>query len=327
MGNKNEKQKNKKKEIKNIIFNYSKNYLTTHIHTLEVFNLLILQDGRLSSSSDDGKLIIYNKNNASVDLIIAEHGNDTLSYHIQLKNGNLGTCSYDHTIKIIKLQGKTQYKLLQTITDHTDKVLKILEYKENNIISCSYDKTMKVFILENDIYKCTKSIEINNTPEDDSNLLFIKKYSEILTSSYNDKYIKFWNIEEKKDIQLMAQINDISCSVWPNSMTIMGDKLFIGTENDGLFIISIKKHCIISNIEKDISNICTVISLINGNIMIGGRNTEGQSIIEYKFEDGILLKINSKYTEHSENITDIITLNNGNVITCSMDERIKFFSK
>ena len=126
MGTKNGKQKNKKEQ--NVA--YDKNYLTSHLHTLEVYNLVILQDGRLSSSSDDGKLIIYNKNNKEADLIISEHDNDTLSYHIQLKNGNLVTCSFDHTIKIIQLKGKNKYKLLQTITEHTDKVLKILEYKE-----------------------------------------------------------------------------------------------------------------------------------------------------------------------------------------------------
>ena len=122
---KNQKMKNKNERKKNIIFNYNNNYLITHLHTLEVFRLLILQDGRLSSSLDDGKLIIYNKNNKDADLIICEHGNETLSYHIQLTNGNLVTCSYDATIKIIKLQSKKTYKLLQTLSDHLDKVLKI----------------------------------------------------------------------------------------------------------------------------------------------------------------------------------------------------------
>ena len=317
----------KNKKNNNITINYNKNYLTTHLHTLEVFTLLILQDGRLSSSSDDGKLIIYNKNNKDADLIISEHDKDTLSYHIQLKNGNLVTCSYNHSIKIIQLIGKKNYKLFQPITKHTDKVLKILEYKENNIISCSYDKTMKIFILENDIYTCIQSIDINYSLGDDSNLLFIKNHSEILTSSNEKKYIKFWNIKNINDIQLIARISNIPCSIWPNSMTLIGGKLIIGTKNDGIFIINLKKNKIICNVETDIEHICTVISLINGNLMIGGRDDEGQSIIEYKFENDKLIKIKSKYTEQTENIIDIITLNNGNVVTCSMDERIIFFSK
>ena len=41
-----------------------------------------------------------------------------------------------------------------------------------------------------------------------------------------------------------------------------------------------------------------------------------------------LIKIKSKYTDgHLENITDMIALKNGNVITSSMDEHIKFFLK
>ena len=164
-------------------YSFDKNVLTIHLHTLEVFRLLIFQDGRLSSSSDDGKLIIYNKITTQPDLIISEHEEEALSYHIQLKNGNIVTCSYDKTIKIIKLKGKKEYELLQTIKDHNDNVLKVLEYKENNIISFSFDQTIKIFTLKIRKYICSQSIEINPTSNDDSNLLFIKGFSEILTSS------------------------------------------------------------------------------------------------------------------------------------------------
>ena len=44
--------------MKNIEHNFNKNILSVHSHNLEVFRLLILKDGHLSSCSDDGTLII-----------------------------------------------------------------------------------------------------------------------------------------------------------------------------------------------------------------------------------------------------------------------------
>lgn len=42
---------------------------------------------------------------------------------------------------------------------------------------------MKIFTLENGKYICSQSLEINLTGNDDSKLLFIKDFSEILNSS------------------------------------------------------------------------------------------------------------------------------------------------
>ena len=67
-------------------------------HTKGLSHILILKDGRLSSSSADNSLIIYNKINFKPDLIIREH-TDYVNYHIQLKNENIVTCSWDFTLK------------------------------------------------------------------------------------------------------------------------------------------------------------------------------------------------------------------------------------
>ena len=57
-------------------------------HSEGLSHILVLKDGRLSSSSADNTLIIYNKESFQPDLIIKEHTN-YVNYHIQLENENI----------------------------------------------------------------------------------------------------------------------------------------------------------------------------------------------------------------------------------------------
>ena len=72
---------------------------------------------------------------------------------------------------------------------------------------------MKIFTLENGKYICSQSLEINLTGNDDSKLLFIKDFSEILNSSNVNQYIKFWDIEKINDIKLILDYkwNTVQC--------------------------------------------------------------------------------------------------------------------
>ena len=80
-------------------------------HNEGLSHILILNGGRISSSSTDNTLIIYNKNTFKPDIII-EHLN-YVNYFIQLRNTNIVTCSWDHTSKIIQLFPKKNIKLFK----------------------------------------------------------------------------------------------------------------------------------------------------------------------------------------------------------------------
>lgn len=57
-------------------------------------------------------------------------------------------------MKIIKLIGKNQFEIIQTLSEHKKFVVKVIEFKENELISISNDQQMKFFKIneENNFY-------------------------------------------------------------------------------------------------------------------------------------------------------------------------------
>ena len=82
-------------------------------HTHNVYNLIILKDGRLSSCSYDGLINIYNKQNYNIDLQIKV--NIHVYYHQELSNNNIISCCYDKTLKIYN-----NNNLIDTLTGHNN---------------------------------------------------------------------------------------------------------------------------------------------------------------------------------------------------------------
>ena len=125
-------------------------------------------------------------------------------------------------MKIIKLIGEDKYQIEQTLQGHTSDVYKIIEIKENELISISLDKTMKIWKLNNENkFECITTIYFQNS-ESSCNILRLNE-NEFVTSSYEDKYIKFWNSNNYSNI---ATINNIeSCWTWKNMCLLENDLL------------------------------------------------------------------------------------------------------
>ena len=96
-----EENKNKKKLIIDNFNNLVQEKILKY-HSRSVTNLLFLKDGRLSSSSDDYSIIIYDKKNFTQQCTIKEHSN-SIQYFTQISNDNIVSCSCANTIKIFKL--------------------------------------------------------------------------------------------------------------------------------------------------------------------------------------------------------------------------------
>ena len=131
-------------------------------HSRPVTNLLVLKDGRLSSSSDDYSIIIYDKKNFTQQFTIKEHLN-SVQYFTQISNDNIVSCSCDNTIKIFKLISDTECQLLQTLSKHSSKVNKVIEDNQRNLITCSDAHTIKIWNYNQNEqkYELSKSININ----------------------------------------------------------------------------------------------------------------------------------------------------------------------
>ena len=319
--------KEKKNINRKISYNLENNFKTLKEHSSYVYNILFLEDGRLSSCSSDSNLIIYTKTNYTPDLIIKEHSN-SIFYHTQLRNKNIVTCSYDKLIKIIKLLPENKYIVIQTLIGHDNSVLKILETYDNKLISCSSDLTMKVWEEneKNKNFYCIQTIFIGNIDNSDTNILLINE-NEIVSSSCEDKFIIFWNL--KKNFSLIQKIENIDCNYSKNSMHLINDNsLLIGgyENNKGIYLINIINHQIIKNIVPTLNYVYSIIELINGTILIGAFENNKYCLINYKFENYDLIKIKSKESAHKGEIYDIIGLDNGIIISCSDDSTIKFWN-
>ena len=294
-------------------------------HTSSVTNLLVLKDGRLSSSSDDS-IIIYDKKNFTQQCTIKEHSNSVV-FFTQISNNNIVSCSCDNTLKIFKLISETEYQLLQTLSGHSSKVNKVIEDNQRNLISCSDDHTIKIWSYNQNeqTYNLSKTINIDDNGSY-YNILLLKE-NEIVSSSYIANCLKFWDINNSN---LIKSLSSFICGWTPNCMLKYNDNiLLVGnyTSTNGIYIIDIQKYEIIKQIEgfKDVN---TIVKLNQDNlILVGGQYKDNNySMILYEFDannNSLILK-KEKNQIHNSYIYNIIVLDN-NFISCS-DDGIKFWN-
>jgi WD40 repeat protein len=197
-----EEEKNKKKLIIDNFNNLVQEKILKY-HSSSITNLLVLKDGRLSSSSGDCSIIIYDKKIFTQQCTIKEHSN-SIQYFTQISNDNIVSCSCDNTIKIFKLISETEYQLLQTLSGHSSKVNKVIEDNQRNLISCSDDHTIKIWSYnQNDqTYNLSKTININDNGNY-YNILLLKE-NEIVSSSYSANCLKFWDINNSNLIKSLS---------------------------------------------------------------------------------------------------------------------------
>ena len=317
-------------------------YKELNYHTKGISHILVLKDGRLSSSAADNTLIIYNKESFQPDLIIKEH-TDYVNYHIQLENENIVTISWDYTLKIIKLLPNYKYEVIQELKDHTSIVDKALETKEGKLITCANDKLVIVWKKNEDgLFEVEKKIVANKRDYPDSNIVFIND-NLLLCTSVTDKNLKFY--EMNNDFQLRFVFHNIRCCFSRNSIIYISEKdllLVGGIKNNGIYLFKMKKspHFIgkYNNISKSINDVFSIILFSDGDLLVGAEEViEGEDGEEITKNNIYKLKINednkglSLVTEmenaHEELINGIIDWKERNfIVTCSKDEKVKIWT-
>ena len=311
-----------------------------NFHTIQskniIYNLIILQDGRLSGCNQNGEIIIYNKNNIDIDLKIELYKKfKILEYHTQLKNGYIVVCSFP--ITIIKLKKSLlffeSYEIIQYIYNdfniHCQKVIELDNNRfvasfANSMIYCYSNKNTK-----NNLYERKANISYIGNLSDFSisgrtNLLKINE-NEFVGSSKDNKCVQFF-IGGEDDIVENKLINNINSNGHPDSMAKKNDILLVGGQQcEGIYLISLKDYELIGQTKKDIYDIYSIINISNGNILVGAEEEKRNfSIIEYKIENNELIEVQRKNYAHSLNIFNIIE-KKGIIITNSNDETIKFW--
>jgi WD40 repeat protein len=116
-------------------------------HENHVTKVIILNDLRLCSSSFDGTIKIFDKDNYELLLIIKEH-HFIINYVTQLKNNQLVSCGDDKTIIIYNLLPENKYEIFQKLLGHKTQVFKVLESEIFNNTIYSSCNNGEIFLWE-----------------------------------------------------------------------------------------------------------------------------------------------------------------------------------
>ena len=250
-------------------FDISNIYLenSIKIHTQSIYCLLILNDGRICSASNDSKINILNKYTYETEITIDIFQNG-IYYISQLKNLNLICCS-EKIIKIIKILDKNKksnklFEVIQTLSKHSNKIWKVIELNDNNLISCSSDKTIIIWENNNNFYKFKYFIPII---ADSVRSIIETKINEIAYTSFYEQKLYFYNTKTRNQIKILTKIFS---SGWNNDIFYYNENYIFVGGNLNIYLINIKKYLIINSFETD--NYILSFLLIGNNYLLTGDN-------------------------------------------------------
>ena len=135
-----------------------------------------------------------------------------------------------------------------------------------------------------------------------------------------------WDIKNNfNEIKTLENI-----STWgSNAMCMINENILLigGYSSNGIYIINTDNYQLISQIEKGKkSYVYSIIELMNGNILVGCQDENSKySLIEYKYENNTLIQLISKDNAHTSYILGLIEMDDGVIVSCSSDKKIKFW--
>ena len=307
-------------------FDISNIYLenTIKINTQSIYCLLILNDGRICSASNDSKINILNKYTYETEITIDIFQNG-IYYISQLKNLNLICCS-EKIIKIIKILDKNKksnklFEVIQTLSKHSNKIWKVIELSDNNLISCSSDKTIIIWENNNNFYKFKYFIPII---ADSVRSIIETKINEIAYTSFYEQKLYFYNTKTRNQIKILTKIFS---SGWNNDIFYYNENYIFVGGNLNIYLINIKKYIIINSFETD--NYILSFLLIGNNYLLTGDNKGNiyQWMFNEKEENLSLMskKIEKSLNNLEKSIYNIKLIDNNRLITASEDSTIKIW--
>ena len=283
--------------------------------------IYLLKNGNLISGLEEGTIKIYDKNSFEVKLKIKEHSEYINSIN-QLNDERIISCSGDKTAKIIELKENNKYEVVQTLIGHTLSVYKVIEIRNNELVSISEDNTMKIWTLKLKSFKCTNTIKISEKDDNVFNILKLNE-NELVISSSEDNFLKFYNSNNYKNISIL---NNIKVTSSLDNMALLNDDVFCVYGAKGFYLIKISTHQMIKNIMKD-QEIKSMFQCFDKTILCS-ISTENiginHSFIKYKYENEDLITVFEKNT--GDYYDSIVENENGNIIVVGCEYILKLFS-
>ena len=286
-------------------------------HTGAIRCSTILKDGRFVTGSSDKSIIIYNKETFKPDLIIKEN-NNSIFYLLELSSGELASCSEDNIIKLYNINGN-DYKVIQILSGHKERITRIKEFRNKKLVSCSLDKSIIFYSKDNNEYKQEYSIKTNgpNGPiiqTKDNEMCYHESFKSI-------SYICFFDLNENKMINRISKIS--MPSYYSDCFLMISKDLLLITGTNKISIVNVNSYNLIRTIDVTGSSCIYTVCLLNKDIILTG--DQKKRIIQWKIEDDNLKLISKKENSHDDMIFTLLKLGNGLILTGGRDKLIKIW--
>ena len=142
--------------------------------------------------------------------------------------------------------------------------------------------------------------------------IFVLNKDIIILKFICDEYLYFWKINEDNTLTRVFKIN---VGYGGKSLLKYDNILFIKYYNSIQFM-NLDNYQVIKQID-NLNDICCITKLLNGNILLGLSGEKGYDIVEYKYNKITydLTKLNFIYNAYFAKITNLIEMENGNIIS------------
>ena len=299
-------------KIENLsIITYIKNHSNKSIYTI-----LILKDKRISCTSDQNKIDIYNQTTFEINISI-KINEKCLTNLNQLKDGNL----IIGTEKSIFIFGILKFSYFVVFNINLKEFIhKIIELNNNNLISCGKNSLIlweNHSIFKNFLDKKNYSKKILLKKFDIFDAIEINK-NEIVFKTFD--FIIFWEIKSNKKLNQIKIKSSLSYSTFNK---INKQILFFGAKENVYLIDTIKKE-ILNFFPIKSSTMCSCLFNCNNFFFILTGHSNGD-FMQWKISNNQISFVSFKLNAHKSYVNCLRQFNNNFIISCSSDSLIKIW--
>ena len=288
--------KRNEKEAKNEFngkFENIDNTKTIKPHSTCISNIILLQNGRIASSSHDYYIKIYNKDTLEEEISIKE--NSYVDWIEQIKDGTLISCPRDKTIRLYEIYDKS-YKNINVIKASSSS-WKIKELKNGKLISTMDNSDIKVWIKKDNTLECEFTLKNGGESYD---ILEVRK-NEVVALSGNN--INFYDINKRDKINSISGFE----SFYGNpgkKFCLANDELLLVCGCKNIFLVDYKAYQLINKIGCEY-----IITLykISDNFIFSGQNNG--DIRQWQCNGRDIKLYSYKKSAHNTHIYSIFYLN------------------
>ena len=286
-----------------------------NIFSNNLYSPIELKDKRIACCSYDYSISIisidYENKKWTHDIKKEKSHNNFVRCLCELKQNILVSCSEDKTVKIWEIS-KNDLKLLATLSNHSQEVIKVITLTHNRFASCSKDNSVRIWCSEtpyNEITTLSHEGEV-------SNLIQLKQKELLITSDHSNRSLELWDLRTYKKITtIKGEYTDFYSQGMielPNELVAVSSKssgcpIVIVDPNNYNIVKTIKDQTYITN--------CSSICVLDTNSFVYARNGK---VIQISFKDNYQIIFQTDNEQKLHGRTGLISVQNGKYLLITL---------